>query len=276
METAKRGKKKDKSDMQRLLITLVFIVVGYFEVAGQTLQSGIGANFGNNILIGESIIAESKFSPNLGIYGIYHISEKLSAKLQVSYGQLNGNLPNSKYKTPIVPVELLCLYSFSPIFKVTPFLHIGAGGIGFRVYGDGPFMDAMVIGGGGFEIRLNSKFSWQLSSDFRYTTGDDFNHLTGGLNDGYVSVQTGITYNFKKSGVNNNQKQKEPKRTILAQQKLDEEEELLRIRIADLKNKFAKSYEDLEYLKLVLRTHNKNVEQLAFQIADYIQKNKNK
>ncbi len=262
--------------MKRLFLILVMITSGYFGVTAQTIRSGIGGNVGNNILFGESRIADSKLSPNLGIYGIYKISNKLSAKFQIGFGQFNGNLTTSEYSTSFVPAELLCIYSFPTIFKLNPFLHLGAGGFGFKLEDSGPFTDAMAIGGGGFEIILNSKFSWLVSADFRYTTGDDFNHITGGLNDAYVSIQTGITYTLKKSEEEFDQKEKAMKSTILAQLELDEERLLLRTRIADLKNDLVKRDDEIEYIKLLLRTHKKNVEQLAFQVADYIQKSKKK
>lgn len=204
--------------MKKCICTLIFVVLFHQFLFAQSKFSSFGLNVGTNLLLGETRVADSKISPNIGAFVTYKFSDYLNLKLQTGYGKLGVGLTQKDFSTSFVPVELIGMFSMKNKSKFLPFLQAGLGAFGFKLNDSPTFYDGIFLGGAGFSYEINSDFTFMTSADLRYTTGDDFNGKNGGMKDGYFSFQTGIAYNFNNSSKKHEKEEKFPKNKIIAQE----------------------------------------------------------
>lgn len=238
-------------------------------VQAQQTRRGLGACMGSNILVGDSPIRSSQIPPFLGIYGISSLSSKFRLKVQLGYGNFGFSFSRNHFSTPIVPVELVGMYSLGQFSHLRPFLQAGIGVLGFTLNGSGPYFDAMFIGGTALEITLSPIFSILASTDLRYTSGDDFNHTTGGIKDGYFNFHTGIIYYFHHKEYPLKRKESERKRRILAETGSEQREIAFFNRIQNAKVEMAKLSERITELRQEIRRFSKRVAELELEVSRY-------
>lgn len=200
---------------------MLFLMAG--NVSGQIANHGIGFNLGTNLFVGDYPdipISDSKLMPNFGVYTYYQVSPKLTLKFQTGYGQLKSLANNFQFKTDMIPVELTGMMALSGS-KSFPFIKAGLGLVNFRNNGQSA-VEGMAIGGLGVNLNMSPALSFLISGDFRYLTDDKMNGVAGGLNDGYFSLQTGLSYNLSKDKEFQKEDSQEKSKILAEAQKIEE------------------------------------------------------
>ncbi len=244
---------------------LMFLLLFYSQnVWSQGSFSGIGANIGSNLLIGDNPVAKSVIAPNFGIFGIYKISSHLSFKFQAGYGKFKVDNNNYTSTTSFLPLEVTGLITFFDQSAISPFLNFGVGAINFSQDGSPRYYDGLVIGGGGISVPVSNKLSFLINADLRYITSDQFDGINKGLKDSYFSFQTGITYNFNtldpkfKREIN-------PQKTNIIASKLDKQQADEVLAKIELRSKLYK-------LQNEITMKNDQINQFKSQVQDRLEK----
>ena len=185
--------------MKKFCFAVILVVFSCQSISAQITISKIGGNLGTNLFLGDSKFHRSTISPNIGVFAIFEYSDLIDVKIQTGFGKMGINWPNRSLITSFIPVEVTGIFSISKILGFEPFVLAGIGAFGFTVNGSSRYYDGEVIGGAGFSYPLNSKFTLITTADVRYTSGDHFNGTVQGMKDGFISLQTGIGYNFNKN-----------------------------------------------------------------------------
>ena len=274
-----------KNDTRRKIMKKISILllVSFFLVSSSYSQFSkidIGGNLGTNFLIGDSKLGDSQISPNLGIYTFYQHSPKLAFKLQFGYGQMKTKISGFPFKTSMIPVELIGIYSLADGDKFKPFVHAGLGVMNFKINNSTRFYDGIFIGGAGFKMPISPKFSFLLTADLRYTTGDDFDGSpVGNFKDGYFSLNGGLTYHLSKPQTFEKKPQIQKPAIVAGSlveeaysppEKKDNFLEIIQLRskIKKYKDELNEKIAQIEELKMLEMVKNQRISQFETQIAD--------
>ncbi len=259
--------------------TIFLVVVG--NLYGQS-NKGVGMNLGQNFLFGDSPITDTGLRPKFEAYTFYQFSPRLTMKFQTGYGEMKAVINGSTFKTAMVPIELIGSYALkdSPTF---PFLQAGIGLVNIKNVGtpnnyNSKFV-SLLIGGLGMNIAVNPSLSLLISGDFRYLKNDMVNGIDGGFfNDGFISFQTGLAFNF-------NKKKYEKKQEIMPSdviadavlpeatsqpQNTDIYQDMIKLQslIDQLETEIAQKTNRINQLVTIINDKDNNISKLETQIAE--------
>jgi|GEM_PF-3626592 len=266
---------------RNILITgLLLVAFLTSNAVGQKNFQGIGVAFGPTLFVGDSKLMDSSLGPKLGVYTVFRYSPKLSFRLQAGYSKIIAVSGTNKKVSTMLPVELVGMYSFSKMGSFLPFLHAGLGGAFYSVDGS-PWNnhDGFFIAGGGFDYPLSDRLNLLVSADLRYTTSDNFNVPVGGLNDGYATVQVGLTYKFEKGKARFEREEQKPAGPIVVERpgaaaEKEPAKDDVYLQIVQLKSKIEALQDQLdqkdaqiEELKALLKIKDGKIELLQAQVT---------
>ncbi|MBU4443819.1 tetratricopeptide repeat protein [bacterium] len=256
--------------MKKFTFPIIFTLIFYQILIGQSMAPRIGFSLGSNLLCGDNNITNSKVGFNGYVFGSYPITRKLSIQLLTGYGQLKMDDDKSVINTDFRNVEIDGKYNFFNYELFHPFVYCGFGVFRFKQSNlSNWYYDGQILGGIGIDIKISRQWSLSLLSGYHYTTGDGFDGNDSGgsfSKDGYFNFQVGLDYSLDKLFFKTKHKIKaKDSAPIETPLKIDS------IKVRDLK------YEMQEYHEKVLNL-NENVSKLTNQLSEKSQalENKNK
>ncbi len=254
--------------MKKFTFSIIFTLIFYQILIGQSMVPRIGFSLGSNLLYGDNNITNSKVGYNGYVYGSYPITRKLSIRLLTGYGQLKMDDAKSIINTDLINVEIAGKYNFFNYELFRPFVYCGFGALRSKQSNlSSWYYDGKILGGIGADIKISRLWSLSLLSGYHYTTEDGFDgNYSGGYfsKDGYFNFQMGLDYSLDKLFFKTKHKIKaKDTASIETQLKTDS------VKIRDLK------YKMQEYNEKVLNL-NEDVKNLANQLSEKSQSLENK
>lgn len=255
--------------MKKMVLLLFFVLLPGHDLSAQSLFNSAGCGVGGNLLIGEKAAGSVKIAPNLGLFVIRHINSQWNLKVQIGFGQLGVKPAHSVFTVPVIPVEIVGMYSVLPGAKISPFLQTGFGIIGFTLSGAGPFFDAMAIGGFGFKLPISPTIDLLVSTDVRYTSGDDFNGKNGGLKDGYWNFQSGVAYKIDRGKQKYHRRMKTQKSEVLTNAGNYYDLQALQTRLDNLQTQLSKLELKIDQIKQLAGEHAGAINRFAMELTQF-------
>lgn len=255
--------------MKKMILLLFSVFLFSTGLFAQNLFNSAGGGVGGNLLIGEKQAGSVNISPNLGLFAIHRFNSHWKLKVQFGFGQLGVKLAHSVFTVPMIPVEIVGMYSVSQGKKISPFLQTGFGLMGFTLSGAGPFFDAMAIGGFGFKLPVSPTMDLLVSTDIRYTSGDDFDRMIGGLKDGYWNFQSGLAYKIDREKQKYRKRMKKQKGEVLADAGNYYEFQVLKTRLDNLQTQLSKLELKINRIKQLAREHAGELNRFEEQLTQF-------
>ncbi|MEE9170072.1 MAG: tetratricopeptide repeat protein [bacterium] len=264
--------------MKKLIMLSLVLSLGIGSAYSQ-VPSSVGAALGQNLFFGDSRLSASELMPNFNVYSSFRIAPRFSLKLQAGFSQMKSVVTGHAARTYMAPIEIRGMYSLmeSPTF---PFLEAGIGVINFTKHKFATYewnnsWGGLVSGGLGMNFSIDPNLSLVVSANFNYTTHDHFNGFRGGLNDGFITFQTGFIYNLSGKQKRFEKKDSIPQSRILAQpspaktKKNDLYTDLiqLRSRIDALEREIDAKNSRIEELIVMIDDKNQKIGGLEQQVA---------
>jgi len=181
--------------MQHIFLkTLAFCLV----LAGATEAQNIGRNIGVGFsLTGQKLYGDTYWgSLEFGITPVlvrFNFNNSLFLDSDIGYARFR----TSAVETKVYNFGVKGGYRLFLRNKVSPYVYLGTGVLGFQLNGSQLYFDGYGSLGAGLEYFVHPAVGLNVSGDFRYTTGDDFDggRVANGK-DGYFSVAIGANYYF--------------------------------------------------------------------------------
>ena len=266
--------------MKKFTFSIIFTLIFYQILTGQSMAPRIGFSLGSNLLYGDNNITNSKVGYNGYVFGSYPINRKFSIRLLTGYGQLKMDDVKSVINTDFINVEIDGKYNFFNYELFRPFVYCGFGVFQSKQSNlSSWYYHGQILGGIGIDIKLSRQWSLSLLSGYHYTTGDGFDgNYSGGYfsKDGYFDFQVGLDYSLDKLFFKTKHKMQEYNEKVL---NLNENVSKLANQVSEksqaLENKDKNIKELVQIIKTkdsFLKTDSIKVRDIEYKMQEYHEK----